>query len=88
VIDERENGNPLAMSEQPSCCGEPLHWLIAEARASDNLAFQLYRCAWCEQFTKHLQHPWGMSRPSGSAVAKQMHKLHRRFEAEIANAYA
>ena len=74
-------------ASEPICCGEPMRWLIAEARSSDRLAWKLYRCTRCEAFERHLEHPWTTSVPSGSAFFAHVHELQQRFKREIGYAY-
>jgi hypothetical protein len=76
------------MSSEPICCGEPMHWVIAEARSSERVAWALYRCTQCETFTRHLEHPWTTSMPSGGAFCAHMTQLKQRFDRAIRQAYA
>jgi hypothetical protein len=82
-----------ATREPHKCCGEPLHWLIAESARGVEVArrvevnrgipFRLWRCAWCEGVTYE-----GWVPPTWiSAVARACEEIRRELEAELARAY-
>jgi hypothetical protein len=75
------------------CCGEPLHWLIAESargravcRHSEvgrGIPIALWRCAWCEQVTVESWVP-----PTWiTAIADACGEIRRELEADLARAY-
>ena len=79
--------------EAPKCCGEPLHWLVAESTRGKEVArrvevnrgipFRIWRCAWCEGVTYE-----GWIPPTWStAIADACGDIRRELEADLARAY-
>lgn len=79
--------------EAPRCCGEPLHWLIAESARGKEVArrvevdsgipFRIWRCAWCEHVTFE-----GWIPPTWiTAIADACGEIRRELEADLARAY-
>jgi hypothetical protein len=82
-----------ATREPHKCCGEPLHWLIAEsargvevarrAEANRGIPFGIWRCAWCEGVTYE-----GWIPPTWiTAIADACGDIRRELEADLARAY-
>ena len=82
-----------ATREAPKCCGEPLHWLIAESARGKEVArrvevdkgipFRIWRCAWCEGVTYE-----GWIPPTWiTAIADACSEIRRELEADLARAY-
>jgi hypothetical protein len=79
--------------EAPKCCGEPLHWLIAESARGKEVArrvevdrgipFRIWRCAWCEGVTYE-----GWIPPTWiTAIADACGEIRHELEADLARAY-
>jgi hypothetical protein len=79
--------------EAPKCCGEPLHWLIAESARGKEVArrvevdrgipFRIWRCAWCERVTYE-----GWIPPTWiTAIADACGEIRRELEADLARAF-
>jgi hypothetical protein len=61
-------------------CGQPLVWLVAERRASERLAHQLWRCTACERFRWYVAHPpWS----EGVPVVVPFFEFLRQQQAEM-----
>lgn len=82
----------LDVPTRAECCGETLHWLIAEAssgrflvlRVSAGVPVRLWRCRRCERVTTE-----GWCPPSwGNAVADSIYTLGFEIQAEVEQAYA
>lgn len=87
-----EGGKRLG-GEELVCCGEPLHWLVAESARGKEVArcivinrgitFRVWRCAWCEQTTTE-----GWIPPTWiNAIARATSEISREVEAELARRY-
>lgn len=81
------------IQEAPRCCGESLHWLVAESARGKEVArcvevdrgipFRLWRCAWCERVTYE-----GWIPPTWiTAIADACGEIRRELEADLARAY-
>lgn len=71
----------MTMSTQ-DCCGEPLHWLIAEA-TDGYRTWTLWRCARCEQVYRT-----GWKPPTwGNKIAEVCHNLGKALDSAVAAAY-
>jgi len=63
-----------------SCCGESLHWLVAEQRSTRNLSplgWRLWRCTRCEQFNWQLEHEYAHGLPCVGAFFTHLRELRR-----------
>jgi hypothetical protein len=76
-----------------TCCGETLHWLVAESKRGVEVArrveqnrgitFRVWRCASCERVTTE-----GWIPPTWiSAVARASEQIRSELEADLARAY-
>jgi hypothetical protein len=79
------------MRQVGKCCGEPLHWLIAEAPSGCGLTLtvgsgipvRLWRCAWCECVTVE-----GWVPPTWvNAIATLVHTLRVEIEERVMASY-
>ena len=80
---ETPDGLRVMPTQTEECCGESLHWLIAEA--SDGFhTRQLWRCARCERF-----YQTGWVPPTWiNATAAVCHQLNKSLDAAVAAEYS
>lgn len=80
------------MRQVGKCCGEPLHWLIAEAPSGCGLTLtvgsgvpvRLWRCAWCECVTVE---GWVPPTWVNAITARVLNELDEGLADAIADAY-